>query len=424
MMPPKQPKITQKLIVRTAISLFVLAGLVLAFNWYKSNENDIRGGTTRETIGWIAAIESVGAGKHAVFIKPDGTVVRQSNVSADSEDRDVVWRPDGNFAFFPSNREKGKFTMFRWSPDSPTAEMRSMQGLTQAAPYFSSADADLHQTAEALICASGFVMQYDPNKQTTHQVLPPPDPKARAQQDSEGGGQVSPFEGLYERFGSSFRVAKWSPDKKAIIAVMRRETGEVLIYQKLDFTTELEGRPRAIVAGDKIDFDIDQTSGLVYFSVENFQWPFPEAAPPEFKKGGKVTTPYRHGVGVLDPAHPGPVKMLATSKDDTIAFGELALAPTGDKIAVVGGSYEGSGNITRKGLLQMVLGAAAPTTTVVAPGNTFEPTWSPDGKKLAFALRESTTSRPIYVLDDGSATPHRLTTGEGVFAFPRFSPQK
>src|SRR5436853_254133 len=99
MLPPKQPKITQKLIVRSAIALFALAGLLYAFLWYKGREADPTGYVVSDTNGMIAAVQATAAGRHVVAIKPDGTVISQSGVPPNSEDRDPTWRPDGNAIF-------------------------------------------------------------------------------------------------------------------------------------------------------------------------------------------------------------------------------------------------------------------------------------------------------------------------------------
>src|SRR5579862_3836173 len=118
-MQPTQPRITQRLLLRTAIGIFVLAGLVMAFRWYKTHESDLHGDDSLDTAGCVAAIETTDDGSQALVFKDDanGTVIRQPNIRPDFEDRDLAWRPDGNFLFFASNREKAKFTMFRWFPD-------------------------------------------------------------------------------------------------------------------------------------------------------------------------------------------------------------------------------------------------------------------------------------------------------------------
>lgn len=425
-MQPIQPKITQKLLLRSAIGIFALAGLILAFQWYKAHESDPRGDDKLDTAGWLAATESDASGDtiHAVVFKDDGTIVRQPNLAAATEDRDVVWRPDGNFVFFSSNREAEKFTMFRWFPDGGhAAELRSLMGLPQGSPFFLRADADKGNDAEALVRAGGRIDSYNARVPLLHQVLPPPDPKSRQEVDAEGGGRVSPFESMYQRFGTSFKYAKWNPGKTAVYAVMRRETGEILIYQKLNFATPQEGQPEAVVAGDKVDFDIDQKTGKVYYAVENFQWPDLGSVPAEFVKDGKVTVPYKHGIGVVDVSDPRSGGVIVASNKDSMCFGSITLAPMGDFLAVVAGTYSGNGNLTPAGLL--VIPAAAGQRSLappVATGEVYEPSWSPDGKRIAFARRETPTSRPIYILDQGSE-PRRISPDTGVFGNPVFSPQ-
>lgn len=413
--------------MRSAIGVIVLAGLIFAFQWYKSRESDPYGGSSMDTTGWVAAIETVGDGQHAVAFKQDGTLVQQPNPPAESQDRDPAWRPDGNYLFFSSNREKGKPTMFRWFPDGRgSAEMRSPPGPVQDAPFFLASEADRGGSATGLITGSGTVMEYDPKKPALHQVLPPPDPKNREQEGKNGEGQMSPFEALYNRFGTSFRVAKWTPDKKAVFAVMRRETGEILIYQKLDYNPDKPGdsAPKPIVAGDRVDFDIDQTTGLVFLTIQNFQWPFSDQVPPQFIKNGKATVPYRHAIAIFDVSKTAPMQVIVKSDVDKDVFGTPAISPQGDKLAVVHGSYAGSGNVTPDSILMFGLaGDVKGQAGKVAVGEVFEPNWSPDGKKLAYAKRESKTVRSIYVADVTNGVTERRSPNTGVFGNPVFSPQ-
>lgn len=427
-MQPVQAKITKKLLLRFAIGLFALGGLVIAFWWFKSHESDPHGDDAMITAGWIAAIETTGDVGHAVVFTNEDKLIRQPNPPPDNDDRDLAWRPDGNYIFFSSNREKDKYTMHRWHPNGGAAEMRSAFGLPQTAPFFLASDADKHNNALGLVTAPGRIMLYDAKKPGLMQELPPPDPKRRVEEGSEGKGQISPFEAVYERYGTSFRNAKWTPDKQAIFAVMRSETGETLIYQKLeaDPTKPEATLPAPVLAGDRIEFDIDQHTGVIYFSVQNFQWPT-EQIPSQFVKNGRVTTPYRHGIGMIDISATEPAKrlrMIAASQDDKSCFGAVSLALSGDKLAIVQGSYLGNGNMTPKALLMAGLkGSLQGQIGAVMQGEIYEPNWSPDGHMLAFARRESRTSRPIYVLEEGTSTPRRVSPQEGVFGFPVFSPQ-
>jgi len=389
-------------------------------------ESDPGGYRSLNTAGWVAAVETTANGSQAVvFLNDDvGTMISQPNVPDKTDDRDIAWRPDGNYLFFASNRIDDKFTMFRWFPTATSEpEMRSILGLPQLAPYFPPSDASLHENATALLTVGGRVMMYDPKTPALRQVLPPPDPKLTQSSDPEVG-QESPFETMYERFGSSFRVAKWTPDKKAVFAVMEREDGELLVYQKLDFKTPEEGQPRPVAQGDKIDFDIDPNSGAVYFAVENFQWPLGDVPPDFVKANGKTMVPFRHALGIVDFSLNPPIQWIRQSKDDKVCFGSVAVAPQGDKLLVVQGAYAGNGNMMPASLMMADLaGPARGAMGPVLKGEVYEPCWSPDGKKIAYAQRDSKTSRPIYVFSEGGVAPQRVSPATGIFGHPEFSPQ-
>lgn len=420
-----QPKINQRLLLRSAISLLILAGLFMAFRWYRARETDLHGTDTLATVGWIAAIQETDQGNRVVAIKPDGTLVQQGDPPADAEDRDVVWRPDGNFIFFASDRDKGRFAMYRWYPQNgSTPEKRSIGARSQSAPFFLRGDGPLGPDAHALVTAGGVVMEYDPKTPALHQTLPPPDKLNSDQsEDQSGEGRKSAFEGEYEHFGTSFKYAKWTPDKSGVFAVMRRETGEILIYQKLNAPSPEEGAPRPIVAGDRVDFDIDQKTGVCCFIVQNFQWPDPERAPEQFRKGRTVTVPFHHGIGLIDLSKPQGMEIIAASNNDKFCFAEPALTPAGDFVAFVGGAYQGNGNMTPAGLYVVPAQVGVKDLgQTVATGDVHEPSWSPDGTTLAFAQRIAPNKRPIFTISRSDPVV-RQRSPDGVFESPKFSPQ-
>lgn len=421
-----QPKISQKLLVRSAVGLFALAALLFAFRYFKSNESDLGGNRTVDSKGMIAAIESKGDGQQVVVLKPDGSVILQPDVKPEVQDQDLAWRPDGNALFFASNRVGDKFTMFRWVPgDAP--EQRAVGSRAQGSPEFLIGDADLHAEAHGLVIMGGKVMDYDPKKPSLTQVLPPVDPKNRVQisGDEEGSGGASPFEAQYANLGTSFRKAAWLPDKSAVVAVMRRENGEVLVYQKLNVADPKDGLPKPILAGDKVNFDIDQKSGAVYMAVSNFQWIRPEAAPEQFRKGSVLTTPYKHAILKFDPAASIESQLITitSSKDDKVSFGAIAIDPKGELLLLTIGKYSGEGAIQPEGLAELPLTASGGQMVGLVRGDVYEPSWSPSGDKIVFALRESDTSRAIMEVDRAGGTPIRKSPQEGVFSFPKYSPQ-
>src|SRR5687768_18530704 len=93
--PEKQPLINQRAIKRLAIGLFIIAGLILGFQFLRGKALDPYGGGSKDSSGMVAAIMRTKDGARAVVIQPGGDVMLSPNHRPGANDRDLVWRPDG-----------------------------------------------------------------------------------------------------------------------------------------------------------------------------------------------------------------------------------------------------------------------------------------------------------------------------------------
>ncbi len=422
-----QPKISQKLLLRTLICLIILGLCFLAYRWYSNQKGDYNGFGSSNTFGLVSAIERKDDGSEAVIIKPSGDIVGTTSWKAPANDEGLTWRPDGRFLFFSSDRKDNTFHIYRWNPDQDDAEARTTSKRSCTNPTFP-AEATSGANDSALIISGGTVQSLDPKTQSTPQILPPVSATVTTSKDEENGGQEGLFQSLYGGLGTSFRLARWCFGGKYIVATMEREGGEVLVLQDMQPNNEgkLE-RPIPVAAGDRVEFDVSPKDGSVAYDAQGFRWP---AEPPkEFVKNNKVTTPFRHVLGLI--TYPqganGPKIATATvalSPDDKNSFGSLAISPDGSTLLVTVGPYDASTeSMSSKGLLTMPLqGGGIRSASPLVQGEVYEPSWSPDGNTVAFAMRAG-GKRDIYTIHKDGTAQTNLTKGKGDFSNPRFSPQ-
>ena len=408
-----QPKIVQRLLVRTAGFLFALAIIFGGYRWATEQKGDFdRGG---DSAGLVAAIRRQGDGQQAVLIRPDGKIVTTKSWHEGATDREPVWAPDGRFLYFCSDREESTFHVLRWNPEKDDAEARTTGRTSRSNPTFSPGD-----TGETLLIVSGgAVRELDPRTRKTPQILPPANAEI-AQSSGDESGTEGSFNAIYGSLGKSFRIARYLLDKRYIAAVMRRDEGELLVLQDLKPVGDKVPKPRAIVAGDHIEFDVNPKDGSVVFSVQNFRWPEIGAVPEQYRKGNRITYPFRNAVGIVDPVQTTPGIVVATP-DDKAAFGSPRISPDGNRILLIQGALE-EGSLRPAALLTLPYrpGGIRQASPLVQ-GDVYEPSWSPDGKTVAFAKRVG-GKRDIYTITAEGASETNLTKGQGDFATPLFSP--
>jgi hypothetical protein len=411
-----QPKAVQKAAVRFAIGLLLIAAFLAGYNFLRTYGQDLNNLGSTDTSGWIAAIREEPEGSRLVVIKPDGTVVESPGYREGASDRDFAWRPDGNQIIFTSNRRDGSYQLYRWNLANGSVEQRTTGTRNFANPRYSG------DAGGPLVTSGGFVAEFDPVKMATTQVLPPTGREIALGND-EGSGGTGQFDALYSKIGSSFKEARYTADRSKIVAVMRRDIGEVLMIQQM--VPDKNGKvppPGIIAAGEAVHFDLSPTSNVVVYSIINFEWPDLDNIPEDFRKGGRVSRPFRHGIGIANldnPQEPESNGLVASSNDDKLAFGPVRLAPDGSSFLVMTGSYE-DGSRARAVLNVPAKPNGAVAASRVVQGNVLDFSWSADGKRVAYIVSEGGKRSLRTVGVDGGGEQKIL---DGDFLRAAFSPQ-
>jgi hypothetical protein len=410
-----QPKIVHRLAIRTLLAVVVLGALFLGLRAWRDYSRDPNRFGQVSTAGDIAAIEYLDNGQQAVVIKSDGQILRSPGFETGNTERDLVWQPDGNRLYYVSDRKDSVFQVYRWRPvPGGESEDRTIGSRGKGSLTFPPDEA---QPNELLLCSGGIVLELDPERKTTRQILPPVSNEIAVSSDEEGGGGTSQFAGVYGRLGESFAIAQYLPEGKGVAAVMRRDQGEVLIVQVFPKAGEKLQPPIPVIAGNKVYFALAPDGTLIY-SVQDFQWPL--NPPEEAIVDGKVTVPFRHGLGIYRPGVP-PEPPIAVSPGPEYAFGPVSLSPDGSRLLVTVGKYADTGLTPDTLVIMPAKSEGGAAGAPLLRGEIYEPSWHPDGRHIAYVKRVD-GKRQIYTARDDGAE-EKLVTPEGSFGTPEFSPQ-
>lgn len=420
--------IKQKLAIRIAIWLFAIAALFGVYQWYRGIGHDIDLPVQVDTNGFIAAIERKSEGSVAVIFRPDGTRVEAPGYKPGAEDKEIVWRPDGNRLFFSSDRIDGSFNIYRWNTERGVAERRSLGSRSQSNAAFGPKgySGDL---SKPLIIAGGFVLELDPKEGTANQILPPI--QREIAQAGEEQTTADQFSTLYSRIGTSFKDARWGKDRKYIVAVMRREGGEVLVIQptgtvKAEDGSEKQAPPVLIEAGDKVEIDV-APNGFVVAAITGYQFPNPNDIPEQFIRDNRVVPPFRHAMVLVDPdslSNGGTSQPLYLSKDDALCLQQPRFSPDGSKVLAVGGSVQDGTNFVPKALISMpAVQNGFENQAALVLGEVRDPAWHPQGREIVFVKKDSESPRAIYRVGADGSNEKRVSKGSASYVGPSFSPQ-
>jgi len=413
------PKISKNLTYRTLFLFVVFGSLAGGLYWFLKVRSDLGGLHTSNTVGWISAVEFSPQSQQAVLISPDGKVHKDLGHVAGGADRDLAWSPKGNFLYFVSDREDHNFNLFRWAPDLEKAERRTIGTRARSDLRFPAQPTeDSDSTAKALIITGGLVQEFDPTNQSTSQVLPPTSKEITQSTKGEEQGTEGQFEGVYGTLGTSFRDAQWCSDHHGIAAIMRRESGEVLIYQ--DMRIQPDGKllqPSAMIAGDHIDLAVNPKDGTIVFCVTGFQFTDPNAALD--KDGKKRAKPFINGVGFSDFKK----SMILAANQGQVTFTSPAISPDGTGLAIVLGKKDETGDVSPMALATLSAKGDSSYKGTQFSGSVHEPSWAPDGAHILVAVTTPAKHRSIFEIPTDGSPPRNVTGDVGDYGFPHYSPQ-
>ncbi len=424
----------QRVLLRTAVILLVIAlsiGMISYINGLGKDIDWAHG----ESVGMIAALKLNDSGNQLVVIDSNGKLIEVPGYQRDDIDREPVWRPDGERLFFASDRKDAKsqnnssekfIQIYRWRPGSDAVERRSVGGRPKGTPWFGPSGVE-NINKSALMTSSGTVIEYLPENGNTFQILPPPSGSA-AQSGGDESGVTSAMDAIYSRLGKSFRKARYGPNRDSVVAIMRREQGETVVYQSMIPINDPTGkvalpRPVVIATGQQLEFDI-MNDGKIFVSVVGLSLNENEEIPEQFIKNGKVTLPYENSMFIFDPKNPeNPPSFVFVSKERKSALINPIVSPNGETLLVTEASIDENGAITPKILRLLTLPLSESTRSVVlTQGKVFEASFTPQNDRILYVKNEK-GFRGIY-MNDFSGTSEKLISPNGEnFASPAMSPQ-
>ena len=409
---------------RTAKRLAIMSIILLVFvsggYWFIGLKGDIQ--LDSNTASMIGAMNLQEQGSQAVVIDPQGKITGSSGYVAGKSDRDLAWDPRGNRLFFISDRKDESFHIYRWDPQRDKIDQKSVDKAGRSNLVFDAQDKGTGELV-GLVLVRGTVQQFTPKTAKSQQVMPPP-------KKVDGGpenGSASTFDLVYKRYGVSFKSARWFGNRRYIAAVMRREDkGESLIIQDSEPDEKGEIKPpQLMLIAERFNLAVDPKTGNLVFSVTDVL--------PILDKDGKPTTdadgnptkyPFSHAILELVVAD-GKFTMqpIGASPNKELCFVNPVVSPDGSSLMFLVGKYAGEGNMAIQSLGSCPLTSGGiQSASPISQGNISDPSFSPDGRKIAYVKQEGGHQAIFIASSDGSGAKN-LTGSVGDFASPIFSPQ-
>lgn len=341
------------------------------------------------TVDWIVCVKLNEEGNgDLLMLKPDGQSVFLTQDNHD--DQSPVWAPDGKKIVFSSNRRDQVYQLWTIDPDGKGLMQLTIGGGAKQAPIY---DKD---GEHILHIAQGLVTEVDAKGTHATQLIP----------------LASQMTQVREQFGQvAFRYAR-RYSETLIAAVQRIDEGEQAVIQDLTLGREQFTLP-VLLTGAQLD--IDWAPDKPQLVVAGVAVSLPTTSPDALKPMGAILRfDFRNGIREPEVL---PLWLAPTNRQGAI---EVACSPDGSRIAFVLVERKEDGTLVRKGLYT-VPEAGGPPTEIVA-GEVYEPSWSPDGQQLVFAMG-SVGTRQIYTVRlDGTDLKQRTESGDHIS--PRWSPAR
>ena len=407
---------------RLAIMAVILVLMGYLFYWFVGQKGDLQ--FASDTSKMIGAIRLQGSGSQAVVVDPDGKITPSSGYADGKSDRDLAWDPKGNRLFFISDRKEDSYHIFRWDPQrNGDPEQRTIDKASRSDLVFDAQDKGTGDLS-GLVIVRGTVVEFTPKTAKSEQLMPP---TRQIQSGDASGGKTGNFEMLYSRYGTSFKSARWFFNRRYIGTVMRREDkGEALVIQ--DSVPDDKGNlkpPQLVFVAEKIGITVDPVSGGLVFNVIEILPPVDAEGKPQVGPDGKpITYPFSHGLfRTVQKDGNITIEFIGPSPTKEISLGTPVVSPDGNSVMFPVGKYQGDGNMEVQGLVTCPLvEKGVQSGSQLAVGTITDPTFSPDGRKIAYIKQEGGHQAIFLAASDGSGAKN-LTGTNGDFSLPRFSPQ-